>query len=790
MPQTILGNALRIVIHLCALAGVLSPCCLISGFLMSGLSAAHGEPSVAAPTRETYRQAVADRVIQDSPNLRWRKMVSSILDAPLPPRDGKYVGAGRGEVAWVLPLAITGAYLADNGDAEKARKFTDDALRTLRACCRIAVDHYYADNEDGEGGNRGQISFVLADVTQACQILRDRGSLRGEERDRVRKMLEIIAGHRMQIMPQPGADGMSNWINRAGLGVLRTANYLEQELKSDDAFARARPDLPAKIATMRRYAMLPVKSGIDYPYHTKLLPDGSYSAAFFYEGRGDARTERPAPADRQPQFGITEDSSGYGGDSVVHLLCLIAEAPRDLLTDFTPDRRKQLVGWMRDWQQTVMPIGTVPAYGDSNWDASTGWLTAFELAAALCKDVDAGAAASFRGTAARIFHYGETVGKGEFDTDLCKAALAADDSIHPVDLAIPSAVVMQQSPQGILQPGKIVLRGVAENLENQPFAMFDTFFNSSHSHGAIGGLTAYGSGGSVFQHEGSYDAGEMYFHHLVLVRPGNEPFLPFASVFKDPAETVIQKGNKGLASNGRRFVSAEMQDAQLFSFARIVTTVNAQLGKARHDFRVTRDAVLEKRSGALIVCDTITAKADVLEPVACSPLWHVQNILTKSSQGFLCEDDCQAICSPDSPDRLVLASPSKPVWIGLSGPEGFTPQSLSWHFMSKNKRTDMPQAEHLYLGGTQPMKRGDSLVFVTAFVPMPVGTREISSPPATISIQGGEATVTIGGLAYRFGAVANESEPVLEVVGKDHQAKPYRARLLRSGGMFRADESF
>jgi len=518
--------------------------------------------------------------------------------------------------------------------------------------------------------------------------------LQGEERDRARKMLEIISGHRMRIMPQPGADGMSNWINRAGLGVLRTANYLEQELKSDAAFARARPDLPVKIATMRRYAMLPLKSGIDYPYHVKLLPDGSYSPPFFYQGRGDARTERPARADRQPQYGVTEDSSGYAADSVVHLLCMIAEAPRDLLPEFTPDRRKQLCEWMRGWQQTVMPIGTVPSYGDSNWDTSTGWLTAFELAAALCKDVDAETAAGFRGTASRMFRYGQDVGRGTFDADLCKAAILADDSIRPVDRKLRSAIVMQQSPQGILQPGKVVLRGVADDAEDQPFAMFNTFFNSSHSHGAIGGLTAYGGEGSVFQHA-------------------------------------------------------------------------ARLGEARRDFQVTRDAALEKRSGALIVCDTVVATSDVGESVACSPLWHVQKILTKSSQGFLCQDDCQAIRSPESPDRLTMASPARPVWIGLSGPAGFAPQSLSWHFMAKNKRYDMPQAEHLYLAGARSMKRGDSLVFVTAFIPMPAGTRDVSRPPAAIFIDGGRAAVTIGALTYRFRAGADESGPVLEVVGND-----------------------
>jgi hypothetical protein len=756
--------------------------------LSLGLPMARGEDSVATPTRQTYRQAVAARMLQDYPNNRWASMISRLLESPNPPRDGKYVGAGRGEVGLVLPLALTGAYLAEKKDTERAWQFTHDALQTLRVCCRIAVDHYYADNEEAEGGNRGQISFVLADVAQACQILRAQGALQGQERDRVRQMLEIIADYRMRIMPQPGAGGMSNWINRAGLGVLRAANYLEQELKSDAAFAQARPDLPAKIAAIRRYAMLPLKCGMDRPYLFKLLPDGSYSPPFYFQGHGNATTERPAPADRQPQFGITENSSGYGADSVVHLLCMIAETPRDLVPELTPQRRQQLCNWMRDWQQTVMPIGTVPSYGDAHWDSSTGWLTAFELAAVLCKEDDAQAAAGFRGTAARIFCYCETVAKGRFDEDLCEAALAADDSIRPVDVTLASTIVRQQSPQGILQPGKIVLRGEAERAEDQPFAMFDTFYNSCHSHGAIGGLTAYGSAGSVFQHEAGYEAGDMYFHHLVLLRPGTEPFLPFAKVFKDPRETVIQKGNKGLANNARKLLSAEIHDARLFAHARMVTMATAQLAETRQDFQLTRDALLEKRSGALIICDAVTATADVREPVACSPVWHVQNVLAKSGQGFLCQDDCQIIHAPQSPKPLTMASPALPVWIGLSGPTGFAPQSLAWHFMAKNKRQDMPQAEHLYLAGATPFRRGEPLQLITVFVPMPMGTRELSTPPATLSIQGTRAVVMIGELTYRFGAVAQESEPVIEIVGTDGHGKPYEARLFKSAGKIRVEE--
>jgi hypothetical protein len=71
---------------------------------------------------------------------------------------------------------------------------------------------------------------------------------------------------------------------------------------------------------------------------------------------------------------------------------------------------------------------------------------------------------------------------------------------------------------------------------------------------------------------------------------------------------------------------------------------------------------------------------------------------------------------------------------------------------------------------------------------MPAGSRELSSLPAAVSIQGGHATVAIGGLTYRFGSVVGESQPTLEVVGKDHRGRPYRAHLLNSAGKIGVDE--
>lgn len=730
-----------------------------------------------SPTRDTYRKALATHVTKVHPTARWARMVAGVLKADNPPADGKYIVIGREEISRVLPLTITSVWLADQGDAQSAETFKEAALQTVRVCSKVAVDHYYAEDEDGEGGSRGQISFVLADVVHACQILRDRDALVGEDRVRVRQMLEVIADHRMKIMPDPSACGLSNWINRAGLGVLRVANYLQRESETDAEFARSRPDLPTKITAMRRYSVLPLKCGMDYPYLYRLLPDGKYSEPFTYDGRGEARTERAAPADRKPQFGVTENSDGYAADSVIHLLRLIAEAPAELIPEFTPERKKQLCEWMKGWQALVMPIGTVPSYGDSFWSASTGWLNAFELAAALCKDVDPVAASQFRATAARIFRYGQTVGQGYFDSDLCMAALATDDSIRPGDAPATSTIVLQQNPRGSLQPSKIVLRGEPDSADAQPFVMFDTFLNTSHSHGAIGGLSAYAAGGSVFQHELGYDAGEQFFHNLVLMRPANEPFLPFASVFTDPQETVIEKGNKGLRSDPRTFVSAELNVAKVFDHARIVTRFTPLLSTAKYSFQLTRDAVLEKRSGVLIVCDTVSSETDVPEPVACSPLWHVQSILDKSQAGFLCQDDHQIIVAPKVQNSLVMASPVRPVWIGMAGPTGRIPESVEWHFMSKRQRFDLPQRQHLYLAGADKFLKGQSRSYVTVFVPMPAGTREVATPPAATSMKDGMASITLGTLTYQLGAIAGRPNTILRVFGRDSEGRPYEATV-------------
>jgi hypothetical protein len=408
---------------------------------------------------------------------------------------------------------------------------------------------------------------------------------------------------------------------------------------------------------------------------------------------------------------------------------------------------------MMDWSRHIMPVGVVPQFGDSEWGTTDFWIGSFESAARQFKDPKYGsAAAHFRDCADRMFRYGKDVVGGHLWENLTVAIPVVDESIKPAGIPFGSAIVRQQSPNGEWTPSKVILRGEPAKPEEQPFVMFNTFFNASHSHPEIGGLVAYGSGGSVFLHELSYDAGPMFFHNLFLIRPSNEPFLPFSKVFKDPKHTVLQKGQTGLDSNGVKFVSADLNEAKDFSYSKIVTQVN--FGKIRDAFLLTREAVLEKKSGILIVFDTVTNDQNfgrTAVPFAAGPLWHVQNVLSKSPEGYLCQDDVQAIVGPNNPKPIVIASPAKPLWIGMAGPIGSTLGCEEWHFLGRHEKNDIPPKNHLFLRHEGKTEKCASFSTLSVFIPMPIGTTNVTSAPAALSIDGDTGSVTVGARTYSFG---------------------------------------
>ena len=706
---------------------------------------------LVAATKEEYLKANDNWVSQDMTG-RSKGMCDKVLAASNPPADGKFILCGRGEFANVLPIAYSGIYRLQTGDQEGGKKQLQNALEIVRTANKVTVDGY-DENKLEDGTSRGQLSFVLWAMIDACKLLKEQGVLAGDDLKRARTMIESVVDYRMKVRPQLGTGGLSNHVNNYGWGGLSAAKFLQEELRSDPAFAASRPDLPSKIDRMMKWSSMPLRSGMNYPWHLHLREDGAISKPLIPPGRGEnPETEVPAP-DQAPHIGITEDSSGYDSLSIFMLLRLLEEMPPDQVPEITAARLKEMCDWMMDWSRHIMPVGVVPQFGDAEWGATDFWIASFESAARQFKDPKYGnASAHFRDSADRLFRYGKDVAGGHLWENLTMAIPVADESIKPSGIPLGSAIVRQQSPKGEWVPSKVILRGESAKQEEQPFAMFNMFYNSSHSHPEVGGLVAYGSGGSVFLHELSYDAGPMFFHNLFLLRPASEPFLPFSKVFKDPKHTVLQKGQTGLDSNGVKLVSADLNEAKDFSYSKIVTQIS--FGKIRDGFLLTREAVLEKKSGILIVFDTVTNTQDfgkTAVPFAAGPLWHVQNILSKYPEGFLCQDDVQAIVGPNNPKPLVIASPAKPVWIGMAGPSGSTLGYEEWHFLGRHEKNDIPPKSHLFLRNEGKTEKDASFSTLSVFVPMPPGTTSVTTPPATLSVNGATGTAVIGNHTYLFG---------------------------------------
>lgn len=690
-------------------------------------------------------QILSDALKGEDKSSRWRKMVDWVGKAANPPTDGKYIWTGRSEIEMGLPFAVAGIMLSENGDKELGRKFVDDTLLTLEVCNKVAVDKYCSPEDDPTGGSMGQIAFVMPEVALSVKLLREKGYLQGKELDRTRRMLELVVDHWMKAAPNPGMEGMSNWNNRSGLGALRVANFLRDELKMDSAFAASRPDLKAKLDAYYRYASLAVLAHSDYPYHYRTLPDGSLSEALIITGR--ERTESPAPADRRKQFGVTENSSGYCSDSVLNLLHMIDEAPPERIPFITPERRKDLCAWLQDWQSLVMPTGAVPSYGDTDWWPNHGWADVFEVAAKMFSDRDkyGDAGSNFKFTAESIRAYDRSHFPGAADVNIAKPLYDTNPGIHAKTPIEKSQIVFQQGPKSNLYPGKVILRSD----DGKAFAMFDTFYNSSHSHGHVGCLAAYGVGEDIYQHEMGYDAGEAYFHQMMLVRPADADFLPFAKAFNNPNSTKLRKGVKGLENPGwHSFVSADIDDKPEYSYARIITNYRTSLPEYRRaEFKMVRQAVLIKSTGALMIFDTLLNDRNIKAPFAFSPIWHAQKILDKNAAGFLCQDDYQGIALRKN---IKLGAKTRPYWIGMAGPDGFTPEALRWHFINRNCTNDFPQEQHMYLKGSialQPQQRAGAM---TVFVPMPEVTERIGASPADIKVDGGNAQVVYDGKTYFF----------------------------------------
>lgn len=649
------------------------------------------------------------------------------------PQDKNLRIAGEAELAF--NFALTGIELKKKGDNALGDQCIEAALDTFRGVNRIGDDPgSFVDEKHMNGGRIGQVGFVLPEVAMAAQILYQNGYLKGEELNRTNKMLSVVADHWLKYNPQAGMWGMSNWNNRHALGPLRVANFFELQKLSDEAALK-------KIKDYRRYASAVILRSADYPYGYRRLADGTIAAPVKI-GRGQKET--PAPANRIPAFGITENSIGYNADSIYNFLNLVSEMPRSEIPQINEKRMKELCEWLKGWQSLVTVNGAVPSYGDADWGAGVTLGAVFEKAAGMFsnKAKYGDAAANFKATALAINEYHQKYCAGVENHGIARVLLVATYKGEAKRATEVSKMIEQNNPDGKKQIAQIILRG---NADNNAYAMFQTFHNSSHSHNDIGCLTAYCHNDKVLQHEAGYDAGEIYFHQQAIVRPANEEFIPFAEVFGNPAETIISKGNKNLPFGGwHQLKNASLEDNKEFAYARIDTNYRTSFPDIRRaEFSARRQAVLDKATGAIIVFDTIVNDRNIKRPIAFSPLWHVQNVLKKNDEGFVCEDENQGEFLRV---KTKIGIPTGPFWIGMKGEEGSVPAQLTWQFISRGKRHTITPKEHLYLKGKKTLARNEILGVVSVI--MPLKSADISVPPAYMKVDKGIAAVTIGKRIY------------------------------------------
>jgi hypothetical protein len=161
-----------------------------------------------------------------------------------------------------------------------------------------------------------------------------------------------------------------------------------------------------------------------------------------------------------------------------------------------------------------------------------------------------------------------------------------------------------------------------------------------------------------------------------------------------------------------------------------------------HAFLHARELALDKANGLLCVLDTLESKDGV--EAAFGPVWHVQHVLTRNAQGFLCQTDYQA-----KTNGKIDASKARPVWIAMAGPADTKLNAVFWRFTARHGHSELPQENHLSAEWRGKVTSGQKISFLTVLVPLRDGT---TAPPIglKLSVQGCHASVRLGTFGYAF----------------------------------------
>ena len=658
-----------------------------------------------AATKAEYRAASVAGMREAISFGRAKVMVRKVLDGA---KDKPVTVVGRGEIMMISRLLLAGK---DSNDQELLPLARDIVL----ACNKAALDGY----DTPEKTSLEQEGFALRELALAVPQLKALKLLEGRDAERADEMLKKAADFLPKYMPKPG-DG--NIAQRYALGIASVCQMF--------------PNDP-RVPQWNAWAEIPFLSVLQFP-HAEGLP-GSKRRVLEKQGARWKWAADTQPFNKIQTVEISEDSSAYEALTIVTWMGIARLIGRE-----AEIKTPAVEAFIDRFYQQLMPIGILPTYGDANWNGSPDlWIGIFEWAGATFHQP------KYRAAADAIFRY--QLDRGLPVGALTEAVEYADESIKQQLEPQHSVLLQRVSGRGERIPDKVILRGE----KSQAYVMMQATESLGHSHPHLGSISAYSVGPSVLLNTLGYDATAAALHQSFLVRPKDEPFLDF---FGDPANTLLKKimpdGQRlsgKIGSDDREVRSAALQDGETIAYGKVVCDYLTSWHKNRdfngHAFLHTRELALDKASGMLCVLDTIESKSDVT--AAFGPVWHIQHVLAKNEQGFLCQTDFQ-----DKFDGKPDASKPRPVWIAMKGPTDTRLNDVEWKFRTRNGHSQLPQENHLTAEWRGSLKPGDKLSFLTVLVPMPEGT---TAPPSglRLDVQPGRTSVHLGGFSYSFPSSAN-----------------------------------
>jgi hypothetical protein len=653
-----------------------------------------------AATKDEYRAASVAGLREVISFGRAKGMVRKVLDGA---KDRPVVVVGRGEIMLISRLLLAGRQSDDKDLLTLARDI-------VLSCNKAAVDGY----DTPQQNSLEQIGFSLRELSLAVPRLKELKLIEGRDAERADETLKRACDFLLRYMPEPG-DG--NIAQRYALGVA--------------SVCRMFPDDP-RVPQWKAWVAKPFGHILHFPDQEGL--PGSKRRVLEKQGARWKFVADTKPFAKVQTVDISEDSSAYEASTIVSWMGIARLIGRE-----AEIKTPAVEAFIDRFYQQLMPVGILPAYGDANWNGAPDlWIGIFEWAGATFHQP------KYRAAADAIFRY--QLERGLAVGDLSEAVEYADETIKPEPAPRHSVLLQRVSGRGERIPDKVILRGN----KSQAYVMMQATESLGHSHPHAGSISAYGAGGSVLLNTLGYDATATALHQSFIVRPPEEKFLDF---FGDPKNTLLSKimsdGQRlsgKIVSDDREVRSAEVQDGERIAYGKVVCDYLTSWHKNRdfngHAFLHTRELALDKASGLLCVRDTIESKDDVT--AAFGSVWHVQHVLAKNEQGFLCQTDFQ-----DKIDGKPDGSKPRPVWIAMTSSAGTKLNDVFWKFRIRNGHSELPQEHHLTAEWHGPVSSGQRLTFLTVFVPMPEGTTEPVND-LTVSVEGEQATVKRGTFSYTF----------------------------------------